>query len=153
MVSSPFITTFILLCVLGIFDAGYLVWKHRKNSHSPLVCPLNHDCSKVTESKWSKILGIRNEVLGALFYCFLLVWMLAFLFFHPPSAVGTMWELPMLILFGFFPLSLILITALGSFFSLLLIYIQFKIIKDYCFYCIVSAIITLLLFVNSLALG
>ncbi len=135
--ASPFITTFVVLCILGLLNSGYLVWKHRKNSKTPLVCPLDHDCSKVTESKWSKMLGIRNEVLGTLFYAGLLIFFLLNL---------SGWR------FKSFTLLLFLATLLSSLFSLLLIYIQIRIIKDYCFYCLLSALINFLLLINSLIL-
>lgn len=134
---QTFVTTFIVLCFLGILDSGYLVWKHRRNSHTPLVCPLDHDCSKVTESKWSHIFGVRNEVLGLGFYVVLLAVTLFPLFKPAPS---------------FFPLLLLFLSAGGTLFSLFLLYVQLKIIKDYCFYCIISALITVLLLLNSLAL-
>ncbi len=135
---QTFVTTFIVLCFLGILDSGYLVWKHRKNSHTPLVCPLDHDCSKVTESKWSHIFGVRNEILGVLFYAVLLVTVIAKVSNWPFS-----WDA------GLFDMLLVGATALGTLFSLFLLYVQFKIIKDYCFYCLLSTLITLLLLVNS----
>src|SRR3989344_3900107 len=66
--STVFTASFLTLALAGIADAGYLVWKHYHNTTKPLVCPLDHDCSKVTESKWSTIFWVRNEVLGLLFY-------------------------------------------------------------------------------------
>src|SRR3989344_2332158 len=70
---SAAIASFITLAIVGMLDAGYLVWKHYKHNTKPLVCPLNHDCSTVTESRWSSILGVRNETLGLLFYVSILV--------------------------------------------------------------------------------
>ena len=150
MVASPFIATFIVLCFLGILDSGYLVWKHRKNSHTPLVCPLDHDCSKVTESKWSRILGIRNELLGMIFY-FTVGMLLLFRVFEVSSVTPFLYGVIDFLLYQFAPL-LILLTAGGTLFSLFLLYIQVRIIKDYCFYCLISALINVLLFLNSLAL-
>ena len=69
---SATIASFITIALAGIVDAGYLVWKHYSNKSEPLVCPLDHDCSKVTESKWSTIFLVRNEVLGLLFYVVML---------------------------------------------------------------------------------
>lgn len=134
---SQWIATFIVLSVLGIIDAGYLVLKHRERT--PLACPLNHDCSHVTESKWSKIFGVRNDILGLLFYVGMLSGAVALLLVPLPLAVT---------LAGF----MLLATAGGLLFSLFLTVIQFAIIKDYCFYCLISAGLTLLLFVNSIAI-
>ncbi len=134
---SVFTASFITLAIMGIADASYLVWKHYSHKASPLVCPLDHDCSKVTESKWSSIFLVRNELLGLLFYASMLV-------------AGLMIFLrPTFFLFSFPLLLLIKIAAGGSFlFSLFLILVQIYKIKDYCFYCMLSALITLLLFVN-----
>lgn len=134
---SAAIASFITLTIAGIVDAGYLVWKHYKHNAAPLVCPLDHDCSKVTESRWSTIFWVRNEVLGLLFYVSMLVAGLI-IFFMPE--------------FDLFKLLVIIAVGGGLLFSLFLILVQLYKIKDYCFYCMISAFITLLLFVNSLFL-
>ena len=59
--------TLILLSFLGLVNAVYLTYKHYFTA-KPLVCPINHDCNAVLNSRWSNILGIRNEILGVLFY-------------------------------------------------------------------------------------
>jgi uncharacterized membrane protein len=132
-----FIATFIVLCILGIADTLYLVLKHRQKT--PLVCPLNHDCSKVTESPWSRILVIRNEFLGFLFYSALLGFsLLRFVFGF--GFVVQIWSF------------VVLLTFVGAVFSIFLLLVQRFIIKDYCFYCIISAVISVFLFINSLVL-
>lgn len=135
--STAFIASFITLAIAGIADAGYLVWKHYSHKAEPLVCPLDHDCSKVTESKWSSMFWVRNEVLGLLFYVSMLV--AGLIAFYMPT-------------FSLFSLSLSLLIKIaagtGLIFSLFLIWVQLYKIKDYCFYCMLSALITLLLFVN-----
>ncbi|MBI4272461.1 vitamin K epoxide reductase family protein [Candidatus Uhrbacteria bacterium] len=131
-----FFTTFIVLAIFGLIDTGYLIYTHNKKK--PMVCPLDHDCSKVTESKWSTVLGVRNEFLGFLFYfgmvCVCLAAILA------PSAQGL------------FLLLLFMGTGIGVLYSAILVGVQFVVIKDYCFYCMISASITLLLFINSIVL-
>ncbi len=136
--STVFTASFITLAIAGIADAGYLVWRHYRHKASPLVCPLDHDCSKVTESKWSHIFGVRNEVLGLLFYVSMAVAGLM-TFLRPEFSLLS------------FPLLLLMRIAAGGglLFSVVLIWVQIYKIKDYCFYCMLSALITLLLFVNS----
>lgn len=126
-----------VLSVLGIVNASYLFWKHRQKK--PLVCPLDHDCSVVTESKWSNIFGIRNEIIGGLFFLLLLVGVFV-------ALLVPMLEAMIFLIF--------LISAGGALlFSLFLVFIQKYVIKDYCFYCLLSALITLLLFLNSILLN
>lgn len=135
---TTFTASFITLAIVGMLDAGYLVWKHYHNTAKPFVCPLNNDCSKVTESEWSSIFWVRNEVLGVLFYVGML------------TAGLITFVKPGFILLSFPLRSLIMLAAGGGvFFSLFLLWVQKYKIKNYCFYCIISALITLLLFVNS----
>ncbi len=122
--------------MFGILNASYLVWKHYKKQ--PLVCPLDHDCAVVTESKWSKIFFIRNEILGLLFFITLLAGILITLI------------VPQILTIIF--LTSLVMTTSGLLFSIFLVFIQIYVIKDYCFYCMVSALITLLLFLNSVLL-
>lgn len=128
-----FIATFIVLCLGGIIDSSYLLYQHQKKK--PLVCPLDHDCSVVTESKWSRIFFVRNEALGLLFYLFMLGGIVSSFFLT--SSLSTLF------------LVLFISSSLGLIFSIFLVLIQIFAIKDYCFYCLISAFLTLLLFINS----
>jgi uncharacterized membrane protein len=121
---------FIILCLIGIADASYLIYKHYKKK--PLTCPVNDDCTVVTESKWSSIFGIRTEVLGLLYYVGMLAAVIVL--------TNYLSEFVFLIQIG---------TGLGLLFSLFLTYIQFFKLKHFCFYCLSSGIVSLLLFVAS----
>lgn len=132
----PFNATFIVLSVAGLVNASYLTYKHYQKK--PLVCPINHDCNAVVESKWGNMFGIRNEILGVLFYGGMFIGGL--LNVVRPEAIP---KLHLLILIG---------SSLGLAFSILLTLIQKYAIKDFCFYCLISAGISLLLFLNSLVL-
>src|SRR3989338_6349686 len=68
---TALIASFITLTLAGIINASYLAWQHYHKK--PLICPLNHKCDVVTESKWSNIFPVRNEILGILFYTTLLI--------------------------------------------------------------------------------
>lgn len=131
-----FFATFLGLGILGLVDAGYLVFRHTQKK--PLVCPLDHDCSKVTESQWSSVLGVRNEYLGILFYIGMVAGILG-------ALILPVWQ-PTFVLLVFIG------TSIGVLYSLFLVAVQFFLIKDYCFYCLVSAGITFLLFLNSITL-
>ncbi len=136
MVYLAYVASFFVLCVVGLANAGYLTWKHYQRK--PLVCPLDHKCDVVTESKWSHLIGVRNEVLGLLFFIGMIFGMIAVLIFSFHAS---------------FILFLLFIgTLLGSLFSLFLLGVQVFVIRDYCFYCMISALITLLLCVNTFVL-
>lgn len=128
-----YLASFLALAMGGIITSSYLVWQHYHRQQQPLVCPLNHDCSIVTESKWSHVFYVRNEVLGLLFYIGMLV---AGILLSVDATFPPSWWIR-------------LATGLGVLFSVFLIYIQAKMIKDYCFYCLISALLTALLFLNS----
>ena len=129
-----FITTLIVLGLLGIIDTSYILWKSKKKQ--PLVCPIGDDCNVVLESRWNKIFFIRNDVLGLLFYIGVIVGAIL-LFFEMDGIVKT------LLIFG---------SGIGVLFSLFLVFVQAKILKKYCFYCLVSSFLTLLIFLNVLLL-
>lgn len=129
-----FIATLIVLGILGAIDAAYLVWKNRKKQ--PLVCPIGDDCNVVLNSKWNKTFFIRNDILGLLFYIGIIVGAIL-LYFDMGGIIET------LLLVG---------SGVGVLFSGLLVFVQAKIIKNYCFYCLVSAFLTLLIFLNVLLL-
>lgn len=131
-----FVTTFLVLSIVGTVNAGYLAYRHYRRK--PLVCPLDHDCSVVTESRWASIFGVRNEVLGLIFYAGNVLAMVAAL--SAPSLSSQLYFL------------LAAADAAGFLFSLFLVYLQIFVIKDYCFYCIISAFLALLLFINAFAL-
>lgn len=128
-----FVITFIVLSIFGIIDAGYLTYEHCRKR--PLVCPFNHDCSKVTESRWGNIFGVRNDVLGLLFYFLVLAGILTAIF--SPALAENFYK--------YIPIA----TGGALLFSIFLIGVQIFIIKNYCFYCLASALINLLLFINS----
>lgn len=128
-----FETLFLVLSILGIADAGYLAYKHTRKQ--PLICPIGDNCSAVTESRWSHLFGVRTEVLGLLYYSGLLCAMLSVLFFSPLSKDVVL----------FLPW----VTGCGVLFSLFLVSLQAFVIKKYCFYCLLSALISLLLFLTS----
>lgn len=127
------IAAFLTLAVLGAVNAVYLVWKHHKLAGKPFTCPLNSKCHIVTDSKWSNIFGIRNEWLGLLYYGLMLIAALASIFYAS---------------YAYFIYLLILISAFFALlFSVFLTYLQKYVIKEYCFYCLISAFISLLMFV------
>jgi len=129
------VTTFFVMAAMSAINAGYLTYKHYQSRNKPLVCPLNHNCSVVTESRWSHFLGIRNEVLGLLFFCGLLAAMLA-------TIIMPAWQatIHLLLRVG---------TVGGALFSVLLVGIQTFKIRDYCFYCVISAMLSMLVCVNA----
>ncbi|MEK7502352.1 MAG: vitamin K epoxide reductase family protein [Patescibacteria group bacterium] len=131
-----FVASFIALVIGGIIDTSYLLYQHYKKK--PLICPMDHDCSVVTEGKWSRIFFVRNEILGLSFYLFMLTFIILSVIL--PNFSSKIY------------LSLFIFSIIGVAFSIFLVYLQIYKIRDYCFYCLISAFLTLLIFINSILL-
>ena len=127
--SDPFfqyMTSFALLFTLsaiGISEMVYLV-RTRISAQKP-ICPIGGDCHVVLTSKWSRIFIVPNDILGLLNYIGI-AFLSAFLVigFGPVS----LW---------FFILKVII--TLTSLLSLFFVYLQWKVIKAWCFWCVMSA--------------
>lgn len=111
------------LAAIGISETVYLIRK-RALSEKP-ICPIGESCAVVLESKYSKIFIIPNDVLGLLFYVaasciagFLVIGV-------EPAAF---WDLV-------FKLSV----AVGALLSLFFTYLQWRVIRAWCFWCLMSA--------------
>ncbi len=126
---TPFIVSLIVLAILGIFDSGYILKKRVKKQ--PLTCPIDGSCEKVVESKWNAIFFIKNDILGLIYYILVLLLVLYLFFISEKLLFLTK-----------------ILSGASLLFSLFLVFIQAKIIKEYCFYCLISALINLLIFVN-----
>lgn len=126
----------IFLSFTGFFIANLIRLKLK--SHVPLTCPLGADCSTVIHSRFSKFLGIPLTAWGMIYYAF--------------AAVGTSAALlvPQLQTHG---VSFILITAsmVAFVFSLYLTAIQAFVLKEWCSWCLGSALVSLSIFIVSAA--
>ena len=125
----------LLFGILGLLDAGYLSWSKLVNTS--VVCgPGMGDCGSVNSSVYSELYGIPVAYLGFLSY--LLITALAFITLQRKT------ELPWnnYILLG--------TTLVGVLFSAYLTYIELAVLYAICMYCVISAVIMLILFVLSL---
>jgi len=111
------------LSAIGISETAYLIRK-RIASEKP-ICPIGDNCALVLTSKYNKIFSIPNDILGLLFY-------ITASFIASFLVIGV----EPLVLWSFiFKLSI----ALGSLLSLFLIYLQWRVIRAWCFWCLISA--------------
>lgn len=112
------------LAAIGIAETVYLIRK-RIAKEEP-VCIFGEECSKVLESKYNKLFGFNNEFWGLAFYV-LIAFFTAFL------VIGVE---PMI----FWDMLVKILIALGVITSIILIYLQWRVIKAWCFWCVMSAI-------------
>ncbi len=124
----------IALASIGILDAGYLTYAHyRAQILRCFGVTVVNSCQVVTESIYSTMLGVPVAVIGLCFYLFVL---------------GVAW-LSFKNKYNFL-LNLILpVTALATLTSLRFVYLQVSVIGYICYYCMVSAGLSLTLFIIS----
>ncbi|MAF13717.1 MAG: hypothetical protein CMI53_02380 [Parcubacteria group bacterium] len=122
--------------VIGFIISFYIFFK--KSRQESLVCFTGQDCNLVVDSKYNKIFGFPNEILGMLYY--LLVVGFIILGLEGVTEVAN------------FSLSLILvfIATVAAGFSIFLIYVQALVLKHWCEYCIATAITTIAIFIIEL---
>jgi uncharacterized membrane protein len=124
----------ILMGLSGFFLAFYIYHHKRKPEITPLVCPIGHNCDAVVHSDYSRFIGIPVEILGLIYYCVVVAvytLFLAFPFLSSPEMSVT--------LFG--------ISAVAFIFSMYLVGVQSFILKQWCTWCLISAMICSIIFV------
>lgn len=119
------------LAVVGLIDALYLTAEHYIRFRLP--CLVTHGCEQVLTSQYSTIFGVPVAVLGVVFYTVVLA---IALHFFINDELGYKW----LTVWG----------GVGFIASLALTYIQGFVIRAWCQYCLLSAIITTTIFTVSL---
>ena len=126
----------IVIAILAAF--GFWVCKHihnhKKPESTPLVCPINFDCHGVVHSDYSKFLHIPLEILGMIYYALVFVGYLVLVFMPEILPLSVV-------------LTLILVSIGAFLFSLYLIGVQIFVLKKGCFWCFISAFISITIFI------
>ena len=117
-----------LLSLIGLADALYLTIEHVTGQS--VRCTIIAGCSAVLSSPYAVVAGIPLAVVGA-------------------GAYFTVFSLAILAIFGYRVAGKLLIPLVIAMFlvSLWLIYLQAFVIREFCQYCLLSALITLALLV------
>jgi len=111
------------LASIGVSETVYLV-KKRISAQSP-ICPIGGGCEVVLNSKYNKFFLIPNDVLGLLAYV-----VIAFIASFLVIGVG-----PTKLLDDILEISI----ALASLASIVFTYLQWRVLKNWCFWCLMSA--------------
>lgn len=117
------------LAGIGVLDTAYLTYDHYSESDS--FCNLLEGCDLVTSSVYNNLFGVPLALLGLFYY--LLVTALA-IYLYRQGVFGQI--LPVLTS----------LTAFGLAFSVYLTYLQYAVIGAWCQYCLLSAVLAVLLF-------
>ena len=133
-----------LLSIIGFFAlvglavSGYIFLKKQK--HENLVCFLGDDCNRGINSRYNSLFfGIPNEVMGLGYYASVLAGVI--LLFLGVQYIGPV-SLLSVFLVG---------TGMSALFALYLLYVQYIVLKEWCEYCLTSAIASIAMFVFSFA--
>jgi len=118
------LSLFFTHAAIGIAITAYLIRK-RKAEEKP-VCPIGGNCQLVLSSKYNRIFGIYNDLLGLVFY--LVVAILAGLLV---VEVGPAKWWNTIIFAG---------VSVGVLMSIRFIYLQWRVIGAWCTWCLLSAL-------------
>lgn len=119
--------TVLVLSFIGLTNALYLVQAY--TGVQELACSIG-GCTTVADSPYSSLFGVSLSSLGALFFLGLFV-----------LSAGTL-LLRSALLSGLIFLS----AGIGALFSLYFMYLQFFVIQAICIYCLLSAVVSVLVF-------
>lgn len=132
--SEPLWLASVLLALAGAVDSAYLAFL--KFTGTVAACSDIGDCEAVNNSKYAEIGGIPLALLGLLGYLAILAFLILETQF--PSWRDSLH----LGVFGF--------TLAGTIYSVYLTYIEIFVLHAVCPYCVISAVVMLLLFVISI---
>ena len=117
---------------LGFLDASYLTAKHYL--HFEVPCSILNGCEQVLTSEYADVWGVPVALFGALYYLSVLLLVVAYL-----DRKNSM-----------FLKGAVLLPITGFAATLWFVAVQIFLLNAFCFYCMVSAGLTTLLFALSL---
>ncbi len=121
MTSLALLFTF---AAIGISETAYLVRTRIGGEH--LVCPIGGGCEAVLHSKYNRTLFVPNDIAGLLLYIVIAkIAALLVIGVEPTHLWTTLLQM---------------LVGIASFASLVFTYLQWKVIKAWCFWCVMSAI-------------
>ena len=119
----------IILSVVGLLITAYLAISHLAGKK--VVCPINsRSCNAVLDSKWSSIFGIKNEIIGLIYYAAIIIGVILINKGYP--VVLT---------------TIKVVSALSALFSTFLMLVQVRILREFCFYCFCTTIVNIAIFI------
>lgn len=128
---------FITLAAVGGFGVALYIY-YTKSHQKQLVCPVGSDCNVVINSRYAKFLGVSLEYWGIFYYAVIV------------AAYIVLMLAPYLIS-EIFLTGLIILTAAAFFFSLYLLFVQAFLLRQWCIWCLLSAMLSIMIFIVSLA--
>ena len=131
-ISKKLIFVLVAASFIGFLDATYLTAKYYFGG--PIPCAILNGCEEVVTSKYSAIFGVPVSLLGTAYYLIGFVLSLAYLDLRNYRLVRFIARF----------------TVLGLLASIWLLFAQIFILHSLCFYCVISAVSSSVLFVSGL---
>ena len=130
IISSRFIRLAIAtVSLFGLFVSSYLLYTYV--SGGPIRCAVTHGCDVVRSSSYAWSYGIPRPLMGVAFYLFLFGLLIA-------RAVSVKWNHPLHRLTQ-------ATIVIGLIESIYLFFIQWQVLKAFCFWCLLSGAATIIL--------
>jgi len=126
--------TAIVLSVIGLVDSSYLTWI--KLGNKEIMCADVGGCDVVNSSRYSEIGGIPIALIGAVAYIVILMFLLI------ENRSDFLQENSTLYVFG--------LSLVGTLYSGYLTYLEIAVINAVCPYCVLSAVMMLVIFILSI---
>lgn len=127
-----FNVSILVFSIIGFADSLYLTIKYYFNS--TINCSIFEGCDLVTMSDYSAILGVPVAIFGMIFYVSIFIFGFLYLRSKKKGLIVS--------LFG--------LASIGFLISMWLVYVQAFILKTFCFYCLISALLSTILFILSI---
>ncbi len=124
-----------LFSIVG-FAVSFHIWNKIHRQKKKLVCVVGDGgCDAVVKSRYGHIFGIDNTIMGMAYYSF--IFALGLLYFFYPSFLAI----------NYVAILEKAIAGLSASMSLVLTFIQFKVLKQFCEYCTIANLINVAIFV------
>lgn len=120
-----------LIFVFSLFGLGvsaFLLYEYSLSG--PVICPLGGGCDIVRASPYSQILGISLPILGIIFYLMMVI-----------LSITRSQKLTSKVLLNL----KLFISVVGVGFGIYLTFLEAFVIKAYCFWCVLSFIISIII--------
>lgn len=113
----------IIFAIAGVSLTWYII--KIKNKGQSLICPLGKSCDSVVHGRFSKFFGIKNEIIGLLYYVTITLVYVATLIFNVPQNIIFY---------------ILLVSSLAFIFNIYLVFVQLILLKKWCTTCLGSFI-------------
>jgi len=121
----------LFLSLVGLADAGYLTYEYYAKIIPPCTIGSLFDCGTVIKSSYGYIFNIPVSLWGVVYYSILSFTDFVFLMHKKRQWIH---------IFS-------IVSVLGFLFSVYFVYVQIFILKALCFYCMLSAINSFIIFI------